>query len=391
MFSFLLQCCIVAFLMLTESKLKNWTVKYGKEERVQQLMNQYRSFVSKNKIFQEFQKAFVEFKEVCEEYRRDGDIAQGEWERIERFTEDVDRRWKSVSTELRCVQSLLEEVLAYWKRWGADYEPLQQYIVQAFEVLKRDDEAAHAEFFADVGSWKERYGRLQDTVAFLVATSDAAVGQDLREKFELLSSNWDQMFSYVEKYMHAGDVNRSKRDYQEGLDKLDQWLRKSEDLLSTPQQVESENIKKTLEKLVELHGEVGGMEETFKSISRKFQELVPELDQEEVENIMFVLKKEKENLVIIRSMIPTKIQLFHHLLSQLEAIDEGEKEILNWCDEVDGRGGFGQARRHPGGDEDRVRQAQALPLQDDQHAGAGAEQEQCVPEHPQEHRRKGGH
>ncbi len=51
--------------------------------------------------------------------------------------------------------------------------------------------------------------------------------------------------------------------------------------------------------------------------------------------MMFVLKKEKENLVIIRSMIPTKIQLFHHLLSQLEAIDEGEKEILSWCDEVD--------------------------------------------------------
>ncbi len=331
-----MQCCIVAFLMLTESKLKNWTVKYGREERVQQLMNQYRAFVSKNKIFQEFQKAFVEFKEVCEEYRRDGDMAAGEWEEIERFTEDVDQRWKSVSTELRCVQSLLEEVLAYWKRWNANYEPLQQYIVQAFEVLKKDDdEAAQEEFFGDVSSWKERYGQLQDTVAFLVATSDAAVGQDLREKFELLSSNWEQLFGYVEKYMHAGDVNRSKRDYQEGLDKLDQWLRKSEDLLSTSQQVESDNIKETLEKLVELHGEVGGMEEVFKSISKKFQELVPELDQEEVENMMFVLKKEKENLVIIRSMIPTKIQLFHHLLSQLEAIDEGEKEILSWCDEVD--------------------------------------------------------
>ena len=68
------QCCIVAFLMLTESKLKNWTVKYGREEKVQQIMNQYKTFVSKNKIFQEFQKAFVEFKEVCTEYKRDGAI-----------------------------------------------------------------------------------------------------------------------------------------------------------------------------------------------------------------------------------------------------------------------------------------------------------------------------
>jgi nesprin-1 len=42
----------VAFLTLTESKLKNWTIKYGPEEKVQQIMNQYRTFVSKNKIFQ---------------------------------------------------------------------------------------------------------------------------------------------------------------------------------------------------------------------------------------------------------------------------------------------------------------------------------------------------
>ena len=216
-------------------------------------MNQYRTFVSKNKIFQEFQKAFVEFKEVCDEYRRDGDIAPGESDQMDRFMEEVDERWKTVSTELRCVQSLLEEVLVYWKRWNGNYEPLQQYIVEAFEVLKKDDEAKQQEFFHDLSSWKERYSQLQDTVAFLVATSDAAVGQDLRDKFQLLTSNWEQLFSYVEKYMHAGDVSRSKKDYQEGLDKLDQWLRKSEDLLSTSQQVESDNVKNTLDKLVELH------------------------------------------------------------------------------------------------------------------------------------------
>ena len=71
--------------MLTESKLKNWSVKYGKEEKVQQFMNQYKTFVSKNKIFQEFQKAFVEFKEVCEEYKKEGEIALGGADHIHRF------------------------------------------------------------------------------------------------------------------------------------------------------------------------------------------------------------------------------------------------------------------------------------------------------------------
>ncbi len=77
----------------------------------------------------------------------------------------------------------------------------------------------------------------------------------------------------MERFVHAGDVNRTKKDYQSGLDRLDQWLRRSEDLLATPQKVESANIRKILETLVGLHSEVGDMEEVFKDVSKKFGRL----------------------------------------------------------------------------------------------------------------------
>merc|ERR1712096_222390 len=32
-----------------------------------------------------------------------------------------------------------------------------------------------------------------------------------------------------------------------------------------------------------------------------------------------------------RSLIPTKIQLYHQILTQLEAIDSGEQELSAWC------------------------------------------------------------
>lgn len=146
--------------MLTESKLKNWTVKFGREERVQHLMNQYRTFVSKNKIFQEFEKAFVEFREVCDEYRKDGEIGLGESEQIDRFLKEIGAKWKHISTELRCVQSLLEEVLAHWKRWNDNYDQLCKFVEDGFEVLKRD-EAARMHYFNDISVWKERYLTLQ--------------------------------------------------------------------------------------------------------------------------------------------------------------------------------------------------------------------------------------
>ena len=84
-------------------------------------------------------------------------------------------------------------------------------------------------------------------------------------------------------------------------------------------------MRALLEKLMMFHGEVGAMEDLFKSVSRKFQGLVPELSADDIEEMMFVLKKEKENLVIVRSLIPTKIQLYHQILTQLDALEAGEQ------------------------------------------------------------------
>lgn len=328
------KCCIVAFMTLTESKLKNWTIKYGSEEKVKQIMNHYRTFVSKNKIFQEFQKAYIEFQQVCDEYKKEGGITRGEGEQIDKFIKDIADRWKGTSTELRCVQSLLEEVLQHWQRWNTIMPEFEAYLHNAYEMLNQS-ESEKSEFFADISSWKEKYIMLSDTVAFLMATCDNNVGQELKDRMDSIDSNWDQLFTIAEKYMRSGDISRSRREYQSGLEKLDSWLRHVEEVLNLSQRVESESMRQILEKLMVFHGEVGAMEDLFKGISRKFQALVPELQATDIEEMMFVLKKEKENLVIVRSLIPTKIQLYHHILTQMEALDAGEAELLSWCDDGD--------------------------------------------------------
>lgn len=70
------KCCLVAFLYLIETRLKSWSVKYGSEEDVQEILDQYRNFMSRNRIFQEFQKAYLDMQQVVEEYKRDGDVGE---------------------------------------------------------------------------------------------------------------------------------------------------------------------------------------------------------------------------------------------------------------------------------------------------------------------------
>ena len=78
---------------LTESKLRAWTRKCGSEENVVHVLSQYKAFVSKNKIFQEFHKAFLEFKDVSEDYKNNANIAVHERMQIDKFIDDVSQKW----------------------------------------------------------------------------------------------------------------------------------------------------------------------------------------------------------------------------------------------------------------------------------------------------------
>lgn len=51
-------------------------MKYGYEEDVQALLDQYNNYVIKNEIIQEFNKAFSDMQNVVIEYKRDGNIGK---------------------------------------------------------------------------------------------------------------------------------------------------------------------------------------------------------------------------------------------------------------------------------------------------------------------------
>ena len=50
------------------------------------VLQQYKAFVSKNKIFQEFHKAFLEFKDVSEDYKNNANLSVSERTEIDKFT-----------------------------------------------------------------------------------------------------------------------------------------------------------------------------------------------------------------------------------------------------------------------------------------------------------------
>ena len=86
---------------------------------------------------------------------------------------------------------------------------------------------------------------------------------------------------------------RHKREYRLSVEKLQNWLRNAEATLNTTNLNSTEKIKIHVQNLLVLQGEIEGIEELFKSISKKLQTLIQDLSREEVDKMMNTLKKEK--------------------------------------------------------------------------------------------------
>lgn len=326
------KCCLIAFLNLVENKLRMWNVKYGREDQAQQMLDQYKNFVSRNKIFQEFGKAFLDMQQVVEEYKRDGNITRNDYYDIDKFMRDTEERWKVVAMELRCCQSMLEEVVANWKRWNINSDDFEGWLCRAEEKV-RSSEDERLDFFQDISVWKDKHQLLADAVNFLVATCTNEIASDLKSHFSNLSGRFENLFSNTKQYMHAGDILRNRQEYRLGADTLAKWLHKAEGILAKQPIGTTDQIKAYGEELQTLATEIEEVDEVFKNTSRVIQSLIQDLSREDVDKMMNTLKNQKEALVRIRAQIPIKLHLFHQLLIQQESLEQGQKEIHQWLDE----------------------------------------------------------
>lgn len=253
---------------------------------------------------------------------------------IDKFMRETAEKWKNVSMELRCVQSMLEEVVAYWKRWDDLADHFDAWLSKAESALNLPEEEK-MEFFQDISVWRDNYQLLGDTVSFLIATCEDSLAMELRDRYQSMTERWEKIYPQVMKYSHAGDILRNRKDFRAGVEMLSNWLRKAENVLESPSLGSMERIRQHTDNLTKLQGEVDEIENLFKNVSKAFQTLIQDLSRDEVDKMMNTLKLEKEALVRVRALIPSQIHLFHQLLIQQESLEAGQKEINAWLDSAE--------------------------------------------------------
>lgn len=326
------KCCLIAFLNLLENKISS--VHYGNEDNVKNSLDQIRSFLKRNKIVEEFEKALVDMRQVIEEYKIDGNLSRKDLFEIDTFMGETENRWKSVSTGLKCTETMLEETLNHWKRYNGTSRNLSSWM-DAAENAVNFPEMERLEFFKDIALVKKNYDSVHDVYNFLKATCEKETVRHLDQDYNTLCARWDRIYQFAKQYTHAGDILKNRQMYEKGIQNLCSWLRHAEGVLNRQNINTADQIREHQENLKKISSELEGMEDTFRSISKSFQTLIPDISRDEVDRIMKILKKEKESLVCVRAQVPLKMQLFHQLLSQQESIEKGQQEISKWLDEAE--------------------------------------------------------
>ncbi|CAG0920654.1 unnamed protein product [Notodromas monacha] len=327
------KCFLLWFLLTAETKLREWTTSYGKESRVQEMLEDYERFVSNRNVFQEFDKAYKDLQKASQLYTDEFNPDTEEAREISRISHEVSDRWATVSVELRCVHSLLEKVIMFWRHYSSTAENLESWLDTAAAMVKADEDQK-MEFFRDLPEWQESHHSLNEVGRFLAATCEDRVAEEVDSRLNQINDRWDAVYPMVRHYMRSGEILRTKKEWEGGRAEVSDWIAKADGLLGARHPPNPAALAIYQDQLKKLQSELDRIQETLRKNSRVFQLLVPELPPDHVHEMMGCLKKHKEDLVRINATIPTRLVMLHQLSSQREAIDSGLKEVSDWIEEA---------------------------------------------------------
>uniref|UniRef100_A0A670IV44 Calponin-homology (CH) domain-containing protein n=1 Tax=Podarcis muralis TaxID=64176 RepID=A0A670IV44_PODMU len=336
---------LLSLLVLAESKLKSWIIKYGRRESVELLLQNYISVIENNKFFEQYEVTYQILKKAAEMYAR----ANGSSEEIEsvmRFMNETTTQWRHLSVEVRSVRSMLEEVIANWDRYSSTVASLQAWLEDAEKMLNQS-EHAKKDFFRHLPQWIQQHTAMNDAGNFLIETCDETISRDLKQQLLLLNGRWRELFMQVKQYARADELDRMRKEYLDGVATLSAFTDQAKRKFRVPLEVSFLNMKMFVQEIEASffffqqrtffkHSGLSPMERcwgadgTCPVVLYESQQLLPHLEELEKQITNFYESLEKVNEII--SVLDPEVQpadVFKQQHQDLVAYQENCKKDIS--------------------------------------------------------------
>ncbi|CAG13184.1 unnamed protein product, partial [Tetraodon nigroviridis] len=344
---------LMAFLLLAETKLKSWIIKYGRRDSVELLLQSYLTFVEGHRFFEQYEMIFAALQQVAEVYVK-SDSSIDETEGVSKFLSDATAQWRNLSLEVRSVRSMLEEVISNWEKHSSTVAALQAWLEDAEQMLNQSENVKRVstlsvtstrevktprciaeafcfppfqDFFRNLPHWVQQHMDMNDAGNFLIETCDETVSRDLKQQLLLLNGRWRELFVKVKHYARADEVDKLRQDYQDGINTLKMFMDATNEKMTAPVQLSFLNVRAFVQDVEEIKHKVPAMEAACKAAGRTAQLLSKDTPQEEVSQMMAVMASIKEQLSKVRERC---LPLLRDSVSLLPPLEEMEKNITGF-------------------------------------------------------------
>ncbi|KFQ93584.1 Nesprin-1, partial [Nipponia nippon] len=321
---------LLSLIVLAESKLKSWIIKYGRRESVELLLQNYISVIENSKFFEQYEVTYQILKTAAEMYAKANGSVE-EVENVMKFMNETTAQWRNLSVEVRSVRSMLEEVIANWDRYSSTVAGLQAWLEDAEKMLNQP-EHSKKDFFRHLPHWIQQHTAMNDAGNFLIETCDETISRDLKQQLLLLNGRWRELFMQVKQYARADELDKMKKEYLDGVAHLTAFIDGSNRKFSVPVEVSFLDVKMFVQDLENIKQKLPAMEAQYKMVTRTAQLVTKEVSQEEVNEVLGTLTRIKEQLSKVKEYSCALLYECQHLLSPLEEL---EKQITHFYESLE--------------------------------------------------------
>lgn len=322
---------LVDSLQNLEAKLEEWTVKYGKQDFVEEMLADYLDFVDRQNVCGNLDRIYAETKKLAELYKTGG-ADKTEISQIDSFLEEVGGRWKKVSAEIKSVRSMLEEALATWRQYSASVDLLTVWLTEGEQVMTQSLEAKE-EFFQDLAQYEEKFQAVNKAGNFLIDISKETTAVQIKQTLVLLNKRFTNLVVEFQSYLQNEVIGKAHAEYEKGVLSVNSWLNNTIDILDRVVKCIHADLKAYLLELDQCSNQVQEVENTFKTTTRTAQSLVKDSPEEVVNAMLEALNTQKDAILKLRHEIPERIKYLKTIMPNVESLETGISDLQCWLTE----------------------------------------------------------
>ncbi|PAA66447.1 hypothetical protein BOX15_Mlig015905g1 [Macrostomum lignano] len=323
---------VLAYFIVTERKLPEWTGNYGHLPEVEALLADYDNFVVAGKLLPSVDQALDSFRQQAEALKkRDSGKSMPETRENDRFATEATRKWDRLRREVQAAPEPLKRIAESWKQFLDEAEAIESWLPSAQAALRGSAEERDS-FFADFANWEARHRRLNDAGGLLTANCAPAAADEVRQRLQRINRQWKELSEGHKQSERMDAAEKSRKGYHASTTALTDWLDRAKQLVEAELPCNVRCIRENLASLQATQDQQEPMEAEFKSVSKTAQSMVKDLPEQTVNEMLGNLKIIKDRLQNLRKRLPERSRGLKSVLPNVESLENGLEELVSWIE-----------------------------------------------------------